>query len=89
MLLAPYCNCVRTTTKCGVIVIYLRNGNQALDDYKIGNLGEYPKYPKEIKKFSLFGFEEWKWKERAIEFCWLCKPIEEVWHRVNEQKRSF
>lgn len=78
MLLAPYCNGVRTTTKCGVIVIYLRNGNQALDDYKIGNLGEYPKYPKEIKKFSLFGFEEWKWKERVTEFCWLCKPIEEV-----------
>ena len=68
MLLAPYCNGVRTTTKCGVIVIYLRNGNQALDDYKIGNLGEYPKYPKEIKKFSLFGFEEWKWKERVTEF---------------------
>ena len=45
---------------------------------KIGNLGAYHKYPKEIKKFSLFGFEEWKWKERAIEFCWLCKPIEEV-----------
>ena len=54
---------------------------------KIGNLGAYPKYPKEIKKFSLFGFG--KWKERAIEFCWLCKPIEEVWHRVNEQKKNF
>ena len=51
MLLAPYCNGVRTTTKCGVIVIYLRNGSQELDDYKIGNLGAYPKYPKEIKSF--------------------------------------
>lgn len=56
---------------------------------KIGNLRAYLKYPKEVKGFSLFGFEERKWKERFTEFCWLCRPIEEVWHKVNEQKRNF
>jgi hypothetical protein len=31
---------------------------------KIGNLRAYLKYPKEVKGFSLFGFEERKWKDR-------------------------
>ena len=43
--------CVRATASCGVIVICLRSGNRALDECKIGNLGAYPKYPKEIKSF--------------------------------------